>query len=47
MAPIDKFSVVLVAIFGVLIVGERMAVRGWIGLGLIAAGVVLVTLSSA
>lgn len=42
MAPIDKLSVVLVAIFGVLILGERPTVPNWIGIALIAAGAILV-----
>ena len=31
VAPIDKLSVVLVAIFGVLILGERPTIPNWIG----------------
>jgi transporter family protein len=42
VAPIDKLSVVLVALFGVIVLGERRAVANWIGVGLIAAGAVLV-----
>jgi transporter family protein len=42
VAPIDKLSVVLVALFGVIFLGERLAVGNWIGVGLIAAGAVLV-----
>jgi transporter family protein len=42
VAPIDKLSVVLVALFGVIFLGERLAVANWIGVGLIAAGAVLV-----
>ena len=40
VAPIDKLSVVLVAIFGVLFLGEHLDLKGWIGVALIAAGAV-------
>ena len=43
VAPIDKLSVVLVAVFGVMFFGERLSGLGWTGIGLIAAGAVLVT----
>ena len=42
VAPIDKLSVVLVAVFGALFLGERLPAAGWLGVGLIAAGAVLV-----
>ena len=42
VAPIDKMSVVLVALFGVLFLGERLALPNWLGVALIAAGAVLV-----
>ena len=42
VAPIDKLSVVLVAVFGAAFLGERLATVNWIGVGLIAAGAVLV-----
>ncbi|CAO4138390.1 hypothetical protein LPLAFNJD_LOCUS173 [Methylorubrum aminovorans] len=38
VAPLDKLSVVLVALFGVLFLGERLAPHHWAGVGLIAAG---------
>ncbi len=41
VAPIDKLSVVLVAIFGVLFLGETLSLRGWIGVTLVSAGAVL------
>lgn len=44
VAPIDKLSVVLVALIGVSLLGETLSVRAWIGVGLIAAGGVLVAL---
>jgi transporter family protein len=42
VAPIDKLSVVLVAIFGAVFLGERLAAQNWLGVGLIAAGAILV-----
>jgi transporter family protein len=42
VAPLDKLSVVLVAVFGVLFLGERLATPNWIGIALIASGAVLV-----
>jgi transporter family protein len=44
VAPIDKLSVVLVAIFAVLFLGERPALRDWLGITLVGAGVVALTL---
>jgi transporter family protein len=44
VAPIDKLSVVLVAIFGALFLGEKLAVANWLGVAFIAAGAVLVAL---
>jgi len=44
VAPIDKLSVVLVAVFGVGFLGERLSVVNWLGIGMIAAGAWLVTL---
>ena len=41
VAPVDKLSVVLVAIFAVLFLGERPALKDWGGIGLVAAGVLL------
>jgi transporter family protein len=42
VAPVDKLSVVLVALFGVLFLGERLSGTNWLGVLLIAAGAVLV-----
>ncbi len=42
VAPIDKLSVVLVAIFSVIFLGEKLALPNWIGVILIAAGALLV-----
>ena len=46
VAPIDKMSVVLVAVFGVVFLGERLSTSNWIGVALIAAGAVLVAYKS-
>jgi transporter family protein len=42
VAPIDKLSVVLVALFGVTFLGERPSWNGWVGIAMIAAGAVLI-----
>lgn len=42
VAPIDKLSVVLVALFGVAFLGERLTLPKWLGILLIAGGAVLV-----
>ncbi|WP_338694653.1 EamA family transporter [Bradyrhizobium sp. 26S5] len=42
VAPIDKLSVVLVALFGAVFLGERPSAYGWLGIALISAGAVLV-----
>lgn len=44
VAPIDKLSVVLVALFSVMFLGEKLAGINWLGIALIAAGAWLVTL---
>ena len=44
VAPIDKLSVVLVALFGVVFLGERPSLNGWLGIALIAAGAVLIAI---
>ena len=42
VAPVDKLSVVLVAIFAVLFLGERPSLINWAGIVLIFLGVVLI-----
>lgn len=42
VAPVDKLSILLVAVFGVAFLGERLSARNWLGVGLIAVGAVLV-----
>jgi transporter family protein len=42
VAPIDKLSVVLVALFGVIFLGERLSMPNWLGVAFIAVGALLV-----
>lgn len=43
VAPVDKLSVILVAIFAAAFLGERPSVREWAGITLVGAGVVLLS----
>lgn len=45
VAPLDKLSVVLVAVFGVIFLGEHLSAIGWAAIGLIAAGAALLALN--
>jgi transporter family protein len=42
VAPVDKLSVVLVAIFGAVFLSEKLTAMNWTGVGLITAGAILV-----
>jgi transporter family protein len=42
VAPIDKLSVVLVALFGAVFLGEKLTLPNWLGVALIAIGAILV-----
>ncbi|MBN9334584.1 EamA family transporter [Devosia sp.] len=44
VAPIDKLSVVMVAVFAAVFLGEKLSAVNWLGVVLIAAGAVLVAL---
>ena len=44
VAPIDKLSIVLVAAFGVVFLGERLSGINWLGVALIGLGALLVAL---
>ncbi|GAA3988165.1 EamA family transporter [Comamonas faecalis] len=44
VAPVDKFSLVLVAVFAYAFLGERPSVRDWLGIGLVASGVLVLAL---
>jgi transporter family protein len=41
VAPVDKFSVVLVAVLAFAFLGERPSLREWLGLAMVGCGVVL------
>ena len=42
VAPVDKLSVVLVAIFGVVFLGEKLTASNWVGVALVAVGAILI-----
>jgi transporter family protein len=42
--PIDKLSVVLVALFSVIFLGEDLSLLHWLGIGLVAAGAVILAI---
>ena len=44
VAPVDKLSVVFVAIIATIFLGEKLSGVNWVGIGLITIGVVLVAL---
>ena len=44
VAPVDKFSVVLVALFAVIFLSESPSMREWAGILLVTAGVVVLSL---
>ena len=44
VAPVDKLSVVMVAVFGVVFLGEKLSGSNWLGILFIGLGVVLLTL---
>jgi transporter family protein len=44
VAPVDKLSVVLVALFATAFLKERPSMREWIGIGLVGVGVVILGL---
>lgn len=46
VAPVDKFSLVLVALFAVIFLGERPSLHEWLGIGMVAAGVLLLAIKS-
>jgi bacterial/archaeal transporter family protein len=41
VAPVDKFSLVLVAVFAYAFLGERPAARDWLGIAMVAGGVLV------
>ncbi len=44
VAPVDKLSVVLVALFAVAVLGERPSLQEWAGIALVALGVLVLAL---
>lgn len=44
VAPVDKFSLVLVAVFAFTFLGERPSWLEWVGIALVAAGVVVLAI---
>lgn len=44
VAPVDKLSLVLVAIFAFVFLGERPLPREWIGIAMVAGGVLVLAL---
>lgn len=44
VAPVDKFSLVLVAVFAFVFLGERPSLRDWLGIALVASGVVILAI---
>jgi transporter family protein len=44
VAPVDKLSIVLVAVFAAIFLGEKLSAVNWLGVGLCTAGIVLVAL---
>jgi len=44
VAPIDKLSVVLVAIFSVMFLGEKLNINQWLGIFFIGLGVILLSI---
>ncbi len=46
VAPVDKLSVVLVAVCATAFLGERPGLREWLGIALVGGGVLLLSLRS-
>ncbi len=46
VAPVDKFSLVLATLFAVAFLGERPEPREWLGIGLVATGVLVLAIRS-
>jgi transporter family protein len=44
VAPIDKLSVVFVAVFAVTFLGERLSPIGWMGIAFVGVGAVFVAI---
>lgn len=44
VAPVDKLSVIFVAVLGALLLGEKLTLANWLGVALMAGGALLVAL---
>jgi bacterial/archaeal transporter family protein len=44
VAPLDKLSIVLVAVFATIFLGERLSAMNWLGIALCTAGIILVAM---
>ena len=44
VAPVDKMSLVLVAVFAVTFLGERPSLQEWVGIAMVAGGVMVLAL---
>lgn len=44
VAPVDKFSLVLVAVFAFAFLGERPTLREWAGIAMVAGGVLVLAI---
>ena len=44
VAPVDKLSIVVVAVLGVAFLGEALSFRNWLGIAMIGGGAVLASL---
>ena len=42
VAPVDKLSIVLVALMGVAFLGESLSPRNWLGVALVVGGAILI-----
>ena len=45
VAPVDKLSVILVAVFATIFLHERPTLGAWLGIGLVAVGVAILSLN--
>jgi transporter family protein len=45
VAPVDKISLVLVAVFAFAFLGERPSLREWIGITMVAGGVIVLAIN--
>lgn len=44
VAPVDKLSIVLVAIFGVIFLGEKLSLLHWFAVAMITAGAIVLVI---